>query len=70
VEAVLRAFEAGRFDAGEWDASAGRIERLRAAAEFGVGAGAADGGDTGVIGCEEHRALSEAAFRRVSEVQG
>jgi len=70
VEAVLRAFEAGRFDAGEWDASAGRIERLRAAAEFGVGAGAADGGDTGVIGCAEHRALSEAAFRRVSEVQG
>ncbi|MGB6429914.1 MAG: beta-N-acetylhexosaminidase [Candidatus Acidiferrales bacterium] len=66
IDAVLRALEAGRFDAGEWRESNERIERLRAAADPMAGAVA----DAGVIGGAEHRALSETAFGRVSEIRG
>jgi beta-N-acetylhexosaminidase len=74
IDAVARALDAGRFDAGEWEASLARIERLRDAAETSDGGIAAteDTANTDthdVIGCDAHRALSEMAFRRASEIQ-
>jgi beta-N-acetylhexosaminidase len=63
IEAVLRALQAGRFNAAEWRTSNQRIERLRAtAAKFADSAE-----DISVIGCAKHRALAQTAFRRVSE---
>jgi beta-N-acetylhexosaminidase len=70
IDAVARARYEGRFDAGEWRASGARIERLRTATESGGGAASSAGADAGgVIGCEAHRALADAAFRRVNEIQ-
>jgi beta-N-acetylhexosaminidase len=70
IEAVTRALDAGRFDAGEWQAARERIERLRAAADTGAEPTTDDSGEAGgIIGCVEHRALAEGAFRRAREIQ-
>jgi beta-N-acetylhexosaminidase len=70
IEAVTRALDAGRFDAGEWRAAGERIERLRAAADAEVSPTTNERGEAGsVIGCAEHRALAERAFRRANEIQ-
>jgi beta-glucosidase-like glycosyl hydrolase len=70
IEAVTRALEDGRFDAGEWRAATERIERLRAAADASVAPDAGSGAKAGnIIGCADHRALAERAFRRASEIQ-
>jgi len=69
IDAVARARDAGRFDAGEWRASGARIERLRTAAEAGADTETSGNREVPAIGCEAHRALADAAFRRVNENQ-
>jgi beta-N-acetylhexosaminidase len=68
IDAVARALEVGRLDAGEWRASSARVERLRGA-ESGGDAHAGTGPDAGVIGCAAHRELAEIARRRGSEIR-
>src|ERR1700704_1933952 len=60
IAAVRQAHEAGRFDAAEWNASVGRIERTCALAELPAPAPAFD-----ILACDEFRALAAAVRARL-----